>query len=74
MTVWTPPTNAIRAEWGANAIATNPDDNEDETNLADVLANLMHWAYANGVNWAKASSTAANHFDHEIMYPTKEGE
>jgi hypothetical protein len=62
----TEPTNARRAEWGANAVATNPDHNEPETDLSDVLANLMHYADAHGIEWESALITAATHHACEI--------
>lgn len=60
------PTNATRTQWGANAIATNPDDNGDETNLADVLANLMHYADREGLNFDECLRMAYLHHADEV--------
>lgn len=59
------PTNATRAEWGANAIKTNPDDNGVETNTADVLANIMHYCDREGFDFYAALHAAERHYDAE---------
>lgn len=64
------PSNDSRASQGKEAldayIALHPDNYDDkETPLIDMLSDLMHFAYQDGINFEVALALAEGHFDAE---------
>lgn len=64
------PLNSDRSSWAAGALATHAEitgnGGEDEaTQLSDLLANLRHWAVANGVDFEDTCEGSRNVFDEE---------
>lgn len=59
--------NGHRAKRGGRALAAyrlsrpNSQDEPDETMLIDLLADLLHWGAAKGVDVSQALATAQNH-------------
>lgn len=62
------PNTLERAVWrGEKLIALGADEGEPgETQLSDVLADLMHWANANGVDYADAHNHAVRAREAEL--------
>lgn len=62
-------TNTDRIRYGAKAVlAGNPDSigsNDEQTNLTDTLANMMHYARENDLDFAQALRMAKAHFQDE---------
>lgn len=62
-------TNEIRADYGERAVEHgSPDagkDEDDYTDLKDALCNMMHYAHAQGLDFAGALSGAEMHFEAE---------
>jgi hypothetical protein len=60
-------TNSDRAERAASAVrAHRPDDPEDaEQSLADLLADLMHWADRDGADFSRAVERAERNYRAE---------
>lgn len=66
-----------REQRGAGAIAVFTDGaaNDNETNLGDLLADLLHWADANDVDFLAALDNARRHFRAELAeLAAEEGE
>lgn len=61
-------TNADRATDGAKAVAIhNTDENDVQTGLVDLLADLMHYASEEqGLDFEAALDTARMHFQAEV--------
>ncbi len=59
--------NARRANMGKAAIAAGSQRDEPETELTDTLANIMHYAAREGLDFNYALDSAINHFDYEVM-------
>ena len=61
--------NGCRAEWAGQAIAafTLATGTDREDALADLLADLMHWADRNGVSFADELGRARNHYGAETL-------
>jgi hypothetical protein len=65
------PTPMQCAEFGFKAIqtyvdATGCEENEPETQLCDLLADLMHWADQMAVSFGAAFATAERHYTEEL--------
>ncbi|MEW6775055.1 MAG: hypothetical protein AB1405_02060 [Bdellovibrionota bacterium] len=60
--------NQKRAEWGERAVTNGTPDtphNDALTNLTDALANMMHFAHAQELDFGKALEAARVHFGDE---------
>jgi hypothetical protein len=74
--VTTDPTNYNRAQWAGEAMdtfaaATGLDKSGDlkaepATALADLLADLHHWADVKGIDWDKAVEHGFMHWQFEV--------
>jgi hypothetical protein len=61
-------TNEDRARYGLAAVnAGAPDDNDAETSLADVLANLMHHADSAELDFDRALEAARGYYGDERL-------
>ena len=61
-------TNAARAEFGRAAVDVGTPDrglNDDSTDAADTLANVMHWLHEQGIDPAPVLQSACRHFNAE---------
>jgi hypothetical protein len=63
-----PPTNAERAMWADEALQAFIDRTrcDSEDSLADLLADLMHWADQAGLSFAEQLHRARYHYAVEI--------
>lgn len=62
-------TNAVRAEFGRAAVDVGTPDrglNDDCTDAADAIANVLHWIHGLGADPRDALRSAARHFDSEV--------
>lgn len=62
-------TNADRAEWANTALSAfvnEVGENDDHTDLKDLLCNLMHWADRQEVDFEAALEGARFHYRAEI--------
>jgi hypothetical protein len=67
------PTNAERAQWAEDALdafsdAAKMEGEDDKTVMSDLLANLMHFARQNGIDFESALTMARTNFEHEVIY------
>ena len=63
--------NARRAEYGNQvmelaASANLTDDDELETDITDLITNLLHYAHTEGLNTEEILTRAGYHFTQEI--------
>jgi hypothetical protein len=73
-----PVTNADRAAWGGVAVetfsaATGITGEEPDLQIADLLADLMHYTDAHAISFADALDTARDHYAEEIELETANG-
>lgn len=71
---WLTEMNGDRASWAHEAIKTFADQcrshNEDEETLvSDLVADLMHYCEQNGIEWDGVLARATNHFREECSVP-----
>jgi len=66
------PDNQERADWAKRALITFAADTgldmeeEPETAISDLLADLMHLARQMGLDWDQAMETATMNYDAEV--------
>lgn len=65
------PTNKDRAGWAKEAVdhfskVVGAQDEDLETKMTDLLADMMHLADQNGLDFEKLTEHAENHFDEEF--------
>lgn len=67
-------TNAARSKWGGQLVAVfaalaglDAPGEDDATRLGDLLADLMHWCDAVGVDFDDALRRARNHHHEELL-------
>lgn len=66
------PTNTDRAMWAQAAVTTFAEitrmdsaGEDDETIMADLLADLMHLAESKDIDWAATLERATGHYEYE---------
>lgn len=62
-----------RADDGLRAIRAGTPDralNDDQTNLVDTLANIMHACRRYGLDFDRALESATGHFEAEVAEPS----
>lgn len=65
-------TNQDRASWGNTALSAFVvevgDAGDEQTNLSDLLADLMHLADRQDLDFAQALMVARGHYAEEVIY------
>ena len=76
------PSNRERADWASIALVAfaeevRMEDEDRETQLSDLLCDLMHFCNVEKLKWSLCVSRAQNHFREEVaeetgmMHPTE---
>jgi len=66
-------TNEERSTFAGAALEAFADacglsDEDAETKLADLLADLQHWADRNNASWSRCLARAVDHYEAEVCY------
>lgn len=64
--------NKQRADSARKALKQYTDNNDIETDMSDLVCNLMHLCKESGVNWADVEFRAAEYYTYEIDPANKE--
>jgi hypothetical protein len=68
-------TNEDRAGFGYRAIVAGSPDigmNDDQTDVTDALANIMHYCESKGLDFDMAVGSAEGHFSAELLWKARE--
>jgi len=57
----------MRLDSAEKAIEATQGDGDTETNLVDLLTDLMHLAFANDISFNRCLFLATNHYEEEVI-------
>lgn len=67
--------NDVRTKFADKAVqdfasSTGLENDDEETKLSDLLADLLHWSFANDVDFSSAMRRARGHVQDELLEDT----